>query len=242
MVHEHKKKPLYEVIAESRAKQNYEKIAQQAHAQKIVEKESLEKKTPVPITKKPAQWPTRPRALQINAGRVEISLPYQLVIAIVLGVVLLIVVAFRLGQTSYRRNSAVPTAGTVKPVPSLPKPPVSSTIPAIPMDNKTTSTLGVGSTGDHIIVLVEYPVKADLIPVREHFAEYGIDTVIARENNRYFLITKNTYQNPEKAGTDGYQIKKKIIEAGAAYKGKAPQGYESFAPHFFRDAYGRKIK
>ena len=95
---------------------------------------------------------------------------------------------------------------------------------------------------NNVIVLVEYKVKADLLPVQQHFANYGIETEIIKENDNYFLITKSRYENTEKPGTDGYKAKKKIIEVGTKYKGKAPAGYETFAPNFFRDAYGKKIK
>ena len=78
--------------------------------------------------------------------------------------------------------------------------------------------------------------------MQKHFAEYGIETEIFRQNNSYFLVTRNRYDNPSKAGTDGYKARQQIIKVGAEYKGKAPQGYETFAPHFFKDAYGKKIK
>ena len=62
------------------------------------------------------------------------------------------------------------------------------------------------------------------------------------ENGRYFLQTKDRYSNPDKSGTNGYEAKKMITEVGAKYKGNAPAGYESFAPHYFSDAYGKKVK
>src|SRR4030042_702147 len=54
------------------------------------------------------RWLNRPRIVQLNAGRVEVSMPYPLAIAVLLGFVLLILVAFRLGQAG--REIAGPVA------------------------------------------------------------------------------------------------------------------------------------
>jgi hypothetical protein len=96
----------------------------------------------------------------------------------------------------------------------------------------------VKSTGSSVIVLVEYGSSRDLEPVREHFAEAGIATKIVSSGGRYFLISEDQYEPSEpKAARDLEKIK----EVGAKYKGKAPEGYEAFAPHYFGDAYLRKM-
>jgi len=81
-----------------------------------------------------------------------------------------------------------------------------------------------------------------LVPVQEHFAEHRIETEIVIENGRYYLQTVGTYDNFTTAGTNGYEALQKIIKIGAAYKGRAPEGYETFAPHYFDDAYGKKVR
>jgi hypothetical protein len=48
------------------------------------------------------------------------------------------------------------------------------------------------------------------------------------------------YENPEMSGTDGFKMKQRIINIGAKYK--ASKGYETFAPYFFKDAYGKKVR
>lgn len=253
MARSRRKKSLYEVMGKTWPKSNHINTLEQLYPQKTVKDEP---KTAVPIREMPkrlAQWLKRPKIVQINTGRLEFSIPYQLAIALLLGVILLILVAFRLGQWTkhsqgvtsldIQQNSKTDQASskmvtlsaveTRKPVTVIDKP-------------KETSVRGaknvVASPGDHVIVLVQYQTQADLVPAQKHFAEYGIETEIVRENNWYFLITKNRYENPQKFGTDGYKAKQKIIEAGAKYKGKAPEGYETFAPRFFRDAYGRKAR
>ena len=99
----------------------------------------------------------------------------------------------------------------------------------------------VAAKGGNVIVLVEYQSQADLVPVKKHFAEFGIETEIVNWAGRYFLITKDRYDGFS-VGFDGYEAKRKIVEVGALYKDKAPEGYETFAPHFFRDAYGKKVE
>ena len=96
------------------------------------------------------------------------------------------------------------------------------------------------SKGNNRIVIQEYQVRAHLEPVQQYFAQFGIETEIIPIDNQWFLVTKAKYEeNPKRPGTDGYLAKQKIIEFGAQYK--APQGYETFAPHFFKDAYGMKF-
>jgi hypothetical protein len=77
--------------------------------------------------------------------------------------------------------------------------------------------------------------------LREHFRQVGLNASVLPQGDGYFLVTRQTYDNPDKPGTSGYEAKQKIIEIGALYKGKAPQGYETFGPRYFSDAYGMKI-
>jgi hypothetical protein len=78
-----------------------------------------------------------------------------------------------------------------------------------------------------------------LEPVKEHFAQFGIETEIKRIDEWYYLVTKDKYDNPQKPGTDGYLARQRIIELGAQYK--APPGYETFGKEPFHDAYGMKF-
>jgi hypothetical protein len=117
------------------------------------------------------------------------------------------------------------------------------TPPVVPTENTTAKTEvaePVKPTGSNVIVLVVYDSLPDLAPVQAHFSENGIETEIVTEGGRYFLQTKQRYDNPATAGTNGYRAKQRITEVGAKYKGKAPAGYETFAPNYFSDAYGKK--
>ena len=210
----------------------------------------------------PGQTWLRPKPVQLNAGRIEISVPYHIAIAIALAVLVVVLVAFKLGQIG--RNAQ----GTAQPVGS-----------AVPADQPARSTqqnaatAGAGRTQldttvappaagerDHWIVLAQYKRRADLDQVVEYFAGHGIElgvmpldepsrkafadlgfnAAILPSGNDYLLVTKNLYGNPQNPGTDGSEMKKRITDLGRGYK--APQGYESFAPNNFSDAYGMKIR
>jgi hypothetical protein len=103
----------------------------------------------------------------------------------------------------------------------------------------TTITETGKSTGSNRIVIQTYDKRADLELVQYHFAEGGIETEIRNIGGTFYLVTKNKYDNPNREGTDGYAAKQQIIKWGARYK--APQGYETFAPNLFKDAYGMKF-
>ncbi len=246
------KKALYEVMSKARIKPGSGGTLEQRPPKgSDGDKPAAEEKSAVEMPDVAAQWLRKPKTVQFNAGRIEFSMPYQLGVALLLGLILLALMAYRLGQQSALteqetivsaeemqmqqivQESAVEQAA----VEALQSPPVVEDILPSSKEVETAE-----QTGNNVIVLVEYRARADLEPVQEHFAQYGIETEIVAEGGRYFLVTKDRYDNPGKAGTDGYKAKQRIIEVGAEYEGKAPAGYETFAPHFFRDAYGKKVK
>jgi len=251
MARNRKKKALYEVIGKTWSKPVSGGAVGRLHPEKTDEGERDEQTTTEAtgwMPEKLTRWPKKPRIVQINAGRIELSMPYQLAIALLLGLILVVLVVFRLGQISRKAADSVgqlpgsrseaagrATAGTAQ-TPDMVE--VTTRAPV--------SARGVEAAqprGDNAIVLVEYGRRADLVPVQQHFAEYGIETeIVLAANGRYFLWTRQRYENIDTPGTDGYTAKQRIVEVGARYKGRAPEGYESFAPHFFRDAYGKKVK
>ena len=94
--------------------------------------------------------------------------------------------------------------------------------------------------GGHRIVIQQFHKKKDLEQVQTYFLGYGIQTIIEQRGPQFLLLTKDTYENPQRAGTDGAAALKRIKEIGAGYE--APSGYESFAPRLFSDAYAEKYK
>lgn len=218
-----------------------------------------------PAAAGPSRMWLKPRAIQFNAGRIEISLPYQIGIAIGLFVILILLAVFRLGQIDqkarYRQAGRTTRAGVESPTADSPDANPAPSGAATPPQGSPAGTEGApAASGDNWIVIARSELRKDLEPVRDHFnahgiqtgivaferlrrhfAEYGLDGSKLPQGDGYFLVTVQTYDNPDRPGTNGYEAKQKIIEIGALYKGKAPAGCESFAPRYFSDAYGLKV-
>jgi hypothetical protein len=261
------KKALYEVMSKARNKAGYGRTLGKMRPQKPVpakEEVTNNKSGPdVGTSKAAARWRRKPRIVQFNVGRIEFSLPYPVGIALMLGLILLVLAAFRLGQI---QNTAGGSASepvenisrniepSVRANPAGRQEVLEMTERPVAADAQEETALAVTEKpkpvepsapepmGNNVIVLVQFGARADLVPVQAHFAEHGIETEIVMDDGRYFLQTVNRYDNPGKPGTDGHEALQEIIRVGAEYKGKAPPGYETFAPHFFSDAYGKKVK
>jgi len=260
MIHNTKKKALYEVIGRAGSKPGYEQLHPNGTAGQVPSAGSTHStssgQTSSPQagsvqTQGVVRWAIRPRVVQFNAGRIEFSIPYQVGIAVVLGVLLVAVVLFRLGEWVGSREVAGNASTAAKPVVNkpaesrsvMPKP-VTQDTPVVKQPTaQDTSAAGVGAnqptTGRNRIVLKIYQVRSHLEPAKEYFDKMGVATEIIEKNNWHYLVTKNKYDNPEKAGTDGYLAKQKIIEIGSGYK--APVGFESFGPKPFSDAFGMRF-
>jgi hypothetical protein len=262
------KKALYEVMSKARKKPGFGRTLEKMLPEKPVTKKEEEivevsakkrSEADVETSKTAAKWWRKPRVVQFNVGRVEFSMPYQLGIALVLGAVLLIVAAFRLGQYLTDKKPNEPAEKvmeqTIQEKPTEQQEVANIIEQASPVEEnsavltieepesaKPAEPVIPKSTGNNVIVIQQWGAKEDLRPVQAHFAEYGIVAEIVMENGRYYLQTKNRYNNPRTSGTDGYKALQEIIRVGAKYKGQAPPNYETFATHFFSDAYGKKVK
>lgn len=241
MVHKRRKKPFYEVMGKTWSKPGRYKTLGQPHPEEPAEDQPI---TPPP--ERLARWPKKPKIVQFNADRIEISIPYQLAIAILLGLVLLVLIFFRLGQItslSSQTNSAAKTPKNIqkvtpKPTVTAPQRPLAAEkIAPVPASGEKTKPAKL--EGNNRIVIQTYQLRADLEPVKQYFAQFGIETEIKKIGNWYYLVTRNKYENPEKPGTNGYFTKQKIIQWGAKYK--APPGYETFGTKPFHDAFGMKF-
>ena len=249
MVKNKRKKALYEVMSKARDKPGYGRTLEKMQPKSSVEvKSAVNKET----SKATSRWMRKPRIVQFNFGRIEFSMPYQLAVALALGLILLVLAAFRLGQEYNPTDQGAISTAVERPQINRRTPIEREAAdirePLAPVEDSTlrgiedVTPVQPKSTGNNVIVLVQYEARADLVPVKAHFAEYGIETEIVMESGSYFLQTKNRYDNPGTPGTDGYKVKQKIIEVGAKYKGRAPPTFETFAPNFFSDAYGKKVK
>jgi hypothetical protein len=235
-----RKKALYEVISKTKPRPDRGRAAERLRPETAGKDEPATEKSAVSVPGWVSQWRRKPRIVQFNAGRIELSMPYQLAIALLLGIVLLILIAFRVGEYSARSKQELAPQGPettrsgegTTPSPMKKKPDATGTLKQPGVPAKTH--------GDHRIVIQQFHKSRDLEHVQRYFFAHGIETVIERRGSQYFLLTKDTYENPKKAGTNGAAALKKIKQIGTTYK--APQGYESFARRLFSDAYGEKIK
>ncbi len=240
MVRNRKKMALYEVIGKARVKPGKAEAVQELRADKA-EPSVIEE-----IVAEPEQltsWPTKPRKVQFNAGRIEFSVPYQLGIAVALGVVLLIVVFFRLGQI-YQRGLGEPVVAEPPrwqgPIEQVRRVPAAGTEVVRETPAFTEKPARRESTGSNRIVIQTYGNAKQLMPVQQYFAANGIITEMRRLGNAYLLVTSDKYENPANRGTDGFRARERIVELGALYKPPGPE-YESFGPRPFHDAYGMKF-
>jgi len=238
MVRKRRKKPFYEVMGKTWSKPSQYKPLGQPHPEEPAEGQ------PITPPERPARWPKKPKIIQFNAGRVEISIPYQLAIAILLGLVLLVLIFFRLGQITSLSSQTNPKTpkntqkATPKPTATaLQRLAAAEKIAPVPASGEKTKPAKL--EGNNRIVIQTYQLRADLEPVKQYFAQFGIETEIKKIGNWYYLVTRNKYENPEKPGTNGYFAKQKIIQWGAKYK--APPGYETFGTKPFHDAFGMKF-
>jgi len=239
MARNRRKKALYEVISKTRPKPGYGRTVEQLHPEKPGKDEPIDTKSDMAASERTPQWPRKPKIVQFNAGRIEMSVPYQLAIAAFLGVVLLFLVVFRLGQMSYSRGGeTIDSSAKIQKIEQKkPASPATAEIRRTPPLAEKTEPLE--SKGNNRIVIQTYQVRAQLEPVKQYFAYFGIETEIKKIGDWYYLVTKEKYENPKKPGSDGYLAKQKIIQLGAKYK--APPGYESFGQKPFHDAYGMKF-
>lgn len=235
------KKALYEVIGVNRHKTAGGGITKSLPTEQSAEQPTL--------------WLKKPRMLQFNAGRVEMSVPYQLAVAVLLSCILMIVVVFRLGQLSgpksdesagtvVRSTRSQPTVtelptdtATQKTVPVTTAPPI--LVPAEAKTEKSRKQEPSKTAAANRIVIQICQEKKSLQPVVLYFAQHDIETEIFEIDGRYYLVSSKKYENPEKDGTNGFLAKKHIMEVGANYR--SPPGYNSFGITPFQDAYGMKF-
>ena len=237
MARNRRKMSPYEVIGQSRSKSSFGKALKKLPPEKSDSGEPATAESAMPASERATHWPRKPKLVQFNAGRIEISLPYPLAIAVLLGIILLFLVALWLGETGYlNRTRITNSAGTVLQGrrTAVGEGMVGSDDERISPDVGKTVT----GTGNNRIVIQTYDKRADLELVQYYFAEGGIETEIRTIGDTFYLVTTmDKYENPDREGTDGYAAKQKIIELGARYK--APQGYETFGAKSFETAYGR---
>jgi len=242
MARNRKRKSLYEVMSRTRHKSRYGKTLERLRQEKPDKTEPTTAKADTAMPQETAQWWRRPKLIQFNAGRIEIIIPYQLAIALLLGLILLILIAFRLGQIGQKAANSPAKMQKTSQINSAGRD-TANTMQTLTSSEKIL--LGAEKvepakpTGNNRIVIQTYRLRTHLEPVKQYFAQLGIETEIRRMGDTYYLVTINKYENPNRPGTDGYRARQVIVEVGAKYQ--APPGYETFGPKPFHDAYGMKF-
>jgi hypothetical protein len=97
----------------------------------------------------------------------------------------------------------------------------------------------VTRTGDNVIVIQNITTSREneLLPVRDFFAKHGIATEIVRSGNNYSrLVTRDRFENPNRSGSDGHEMRMRIRALGKQYP--AQTGDTKFGNEPFQDAYG----
>ena len=167
-----KRKSLYESIISARSKPSYEQVQR-----KPAQPEGTDKTSPVNETLPASSiWVNRLKYVQAISGRLEFSVPYTVGIAVILGLILVLLLIFRLGQWSgaraVRQNNTASKAdiGIVRQAAVA----------------ETTALIGKNR-----IVIQVFQVRAQLEPVKEYFERMGVATEILERNGWYYLVTKN---------------------------------------------------
>jgi len=235
---------LYEVVNKARFKSAQQKAlsAIQPSSVPADQSQAASEKPPVAAEKSAVPvWSIRPKAVRFYADRIELCFSWQVTALGLLALVTIFMVFFRFGQTYSLRKVAVikasPQAVSVEKV----MPPVSPVeVKPAPASSAAKPKM-VEPMGDHVIVIASHELSSHLEPVKQYFAGFGIATDIIKRGARWLLVTQERFENPDKAGTDGFEMKKKIMSIGANYKPPSSSGFEPFGPKPFQDAYGLKI-
>jgi hypothetical protein len=185
-------------------------------------------------------WSAKPKPFRVYPDRIELCIPWQTAAITVLAFVAVLLVFFRLGQIyAIKKVPETKVSKAVVPVQAVIPEPVKQPVAEKKVTPQTPPKM-VEPMGDNIIVITSYDVSSHLEPVKQYFATYGIATEIIKRGSRYLLVTQNRFNSIDKPGTDGYEMKKKIISVGANYKPPAGSGFESFGTKPFQDVYAMK--
>jgi hypothetical protein len=201
----------------------------------------VEAAKPEPVVKTIAAWSAKPKPFRVYPDRIELCIPWQTAAITVLAFVAVLLVFFRLGQIyAIKKSPETKVSKAVVPVQAVIPEPVKPAVAEKKVTPPQTPPKMVEPMGDNVIVITSYDVSSHLEPVKQYFATYGIATEIIKRGSRYLLVTQNRFNTIDKPGTDGYEMKKKIISVGANYKPPAGSGFESFGTKPFQDVYAMK--
>jgi len=242
-------KALYEVIGKNRPRNDGGVESLHPDPDLEVHSGSRDEPAGIPVEDR---W-RRPRAIQFNAGRIELTLSYW--IPTVFGIVFIIGLlgAFRLGQwvsgPSSALNTVRNTSGSVpvvsgsldttedKEILSFGNPDPLNSPPAAEAEEAPPPI----RSGRNAIGILTYRDRTQLVPVMEYYQLNGIATEIIRMESGFILVTVERFRdNPTRQGSDGYDLLQQVIELGAKYR--PPRDYLGFNRESFEGAHGVLIQ
>ncbi len=239
MARQSKRIAMYEVIGQASLKSAQDKVLKRASdTDQQSPKDEIVTAEPALPRKPSGNWPSKPGPVRFYRDRIEVCFSWQVAIIGVLALLAMFLVFFRLGRLQRSVESTAPPAAKREITPI--KPVLRNRKVQRSLEPVVSPRL-VEPMGDNVIVISSYHIKSHLEPVREYFKRFGIETEIVKAGNRYLLVTKSRFDNSEKVGTDGNEMKKRIIAIGANYSPPSGSGFESFGTKPFSDAYGMKI-
>jgi len=180
-------------------------------------------------------------------GTLVISVPYRVAGVIVLALILVVLMAFWLGQIRGSRRSA-------RPEPVVASEPavtgqdegfvaakIEETDESETVLEETEADKGLYSpAGNNVIVIATVKDAEDLKPVQEYFTANGVGTEILQRELYCFLVTTDKFQSPNRRGSNGYKALQLIKRIGLDYK--VTDGGKNFGKEPFQDAYPMKLR
>jgi len=243
---------LYEVVNKARFKSAQQKALStivvsaktSEESAAVSEKPPVTSEKPQATSEKPSAspaWSARPKAIRLYPDRIEMCFSWQVTLIGLLAFTAILMVFFRLGQIySLKKTETKKVSQNTVPVEKVMPQTRAVETKAAPAAEQVRPKM-VEPMGDHTIVIASHQLSSHLEPVKQYFAGFGIATEIIKKDTRWLLVTQERFDNPEKAGSDGFEMKKKIISIGTNYKPPAGSGFEPFGTKPFQDAYGMKV-
>ena len=185
--------------------------------------------------------------VSLLTGTLVISVPYRVAGVIVLAMILVVLIAFWLGQIRGTRRSM-----ELEPVqmsePAMTEQDEGSvaaefeeTDESGPVPEKTEADKAIFSpAGNNVIVIATVKDAEDLKPVQEYFTANGVGAEILQRKDYCLLVTADRFQNPDRRGSNGYKALQLIKKIGLDYK--VPGGGKNFGKEPFQDAYPMKLR
>jgi hypothetical protein len=243
-------KALYEVIENNRRRRPSDAVALHPESESDVNDLNSDEPVGIPIE---SRW-RRPRSVQFNAGRIEITASYLVVAVFGLILLLCLLGAYRLGLWVAANGELAVSSGEPREAASA----ASSSFGNLESEFVSESGLDIKKSAAEAVTedvprnsedrrnaigILSYHDRTQLIPVKEYFRSNGIETEIIRMGSGFILVTAERFrENPARSGSDGFALLQRIVALGADYHPPSGSRYLGFTPESFEGAHGVLIQ